>query len=60
MQGGEHKNVPLRSVVARENSRAGGFLGDFYKKCNIAPNQEAVKYNVLAMRGVSSGYVCAR
>lgn len=50
--------VSLRSVVDSDNSRAGGYLGQFYRKCGAA---QAASYKVVAARGISrGGYVCAR
>lgn len=50
--------VSLRSVAQPDNSRAGGYLGAFYIKCNISQNKE---YKVVAVRGIDrSGYICGR
>ena len=49
-------SISLRSVPERENYASGGTLGAFYRfGCKIPPGGS---YKVVAVKGVSSGYVC--
>jgi RHS repeat-associated protein len=51
-------SVSLKSVDQPDNSRAGGYLGAFYTKCNITQDKE---YRVVAVRGIArSGYICGK
>ncbi len=61
IEGGEGNNVSLRSVNASQNKGAGSTLRWFHEKCKIPANTPAVKYKVLAVRGIArTGYVCQR
>jgi RHS repeat-associated protein len=61
IEGGEHNNVSLRSVNGSQNKGAGSTLRWFHEKCKIPANTPAVKYKVLAVKGIArTGYVCQR
>ena len=57
-QGGEMNAPSLRSLNSSQNRSAGAQLRWFHSKCKIQPSTD--NYRVVAMSGVSTGYICGR